>query len=143
MEFLQNFGGRALGFLTGGGRRSRQRKRGRGRGTVKTLRLMSGAGGVYFTTKSGSSWGTDNDEIKASIYRRNSTPQYICKFYKDGSLVGGTISYTGHLAGLVAAINATSTGSLNTHMLARLIEEVNGVFQASNSLAKSVAFQRS
>ena len=143
MEFLKNFGGRALGFFAGRGRRSRLRNRGVGRATTKTLTLTSGAGGVHFTTKSGSSWGTDSDEIKASIYRRNSTPQYICKFYKDGSLVGGTISYTGHLAGLVAAINATSTGSLNSNISARLLAEVNGVFQASNSLAKSIAFIRS
>tara|TARA_R110001583_G_scaffold66636_2_gene191293 strand:- start:6862 stop:7305 length:444 start_codon:yes stop_codon:yes gene_type:complete len=144
---LIRLGSKALGFVGQMGRKGRARlRRVRSTGAIKALTLRSGIAGVQFSTKRGSSWGTDNEEIKTSIFCRNlGARQYICKFYKDGSLVGGTISYTGHLAGLVAAINANTTGDLNTHIKARLINEdpsTGYTFQAGNQLAKSIAFER-
>lgn len=135
-------GAKGLGFLGQIGRKGLSRLRRAGRGGTRVLYLRSGSGGIYFKTKKGSAYGTSDASLKASLYKRTEAPQYICKVYYNGSLVGGTMSRTGDLAGMVPVINANTTGSLNSNIEARLIGEVNGVFQASNSLANSVEFTR-
>ena len=111
------------------------------RGTYGKLILSpEGTPTIKFLTKRGGAYNSNAALLRVAIKRMAETPDYRCRFYYNGTNIGGVMNASGSLQALVTLINANTTNSLNTHILAVLLQESSHAYHAAASLAKSVPF---
>ena len=109
----------------GRGRKAKSRNR-RTSARVNYGKLILSAEGTHtiqFFTKRGGAYNNLAGLVKVAIKRTAETPDYRCRFYFNGSNIGGVMNASGSLQALVTLINANTTNSLNSNIEAVLLRE--------------------
>ena len=111
------------------------------RGTYGKLILSpEGTPTIKFLTKRGGAYNNFAALVRVGIKRMTADPNYRCRFYFNGTNIGGVMNSTGSLQALVTLINANTTNSLNSNIQAVLLRESSFEYHDAASLAKSVPF---
>ena len=120
-----------------------KRRRARARIDYGTLTLSpEGTQTIKFITKRGGAYNSNAALLRVAIKRTAADPDYRCRFYYNGTNIGGVMNASGSLQALVTLINANTTNSLNTHIQAVLLQESSYTYHDAASLAKSVPFEQ-
>jgi hypothetical protein len=94
---------------------------------------------ITFKAIRGSTAATPGASIVVALERYGTAGggTYRAKVYYNGSNVGGNTngSARGGLDGLATAINANTTGGLNSNIVATVVSEVNAAFNSGTDLA--------
>ena len=106
----------------------------------KLILSAEGTETIKFLTRRGGAYNNLAGLVKVAVKRTAETPDYRCRFYFNGTNIGGVMNASGSLQALVTLINANTTNSLNSNIQAVLLQESSYAYHDAASLAKSVAF---
>ena len=104
---------------------------------------LTDSGGDRFLriyTKRGGAYNSRPGDITFTCQHRNSTPWFIVKVYDGETNVGGTISTgaSSSITALAALINAKTTDSLNSNIVAVALKDINEAVHDSVAKADGV-----